>query len=389
MDEILEFLNSYIVFDAWAFYILLGAFVLFVIQIYFYFIYYKKPASFYKKQMKLGDDKVVEKLSVSVVLIAKNDSENLKQLIPLLLQQDYENYEIVVVNDGSTDESQEYLERLVKTESKVYSTFSSMYEDVNSEKQRVLAMTIGIKAAKNDVLLFTETSCRPTSNEWIRSMVKGFSANKDIVLGYNRFSTPSTLWGKVCRFDNLLFSLQYLSMAIKTKPFIGTYRNIAYRKHLFFDKKGFADVLNFNNSEEVFINRIMTKLNTSVVEDYASFTDTKIENYWHWNHIKSIYSETKKHLKGYTASRFSIDTISRYLFYLVTVGLLSYSIINQVWIYTVAASLLFLIRFFVQLYILKSAAKRLDTKPFYSSLILMDLLQPIYNYKFYKYSRRK
>lgn len=386
MNQIVEFVSSYLIFDETSLIVISILFLLFIIQAYFYLSYYRKPIASLKKAK---ENKGKDDLSVSIIIVSRNDSENLEQLLPLLLQQNYSNFEVIVVNDGSTDESQYYVERLAKTDERIYYTFSPISEDLSSDRRRVLAMTIGIKAAKNDVLLFTEPSCRPQNDNWIKLMANSFDSNTDIILAYNKLNPPHKFWGRVCRFDNLLFSLQYLSMALKNKPFIGTYRNIAYQKHLFFDHKGFSSTLNFSNSEEIFLNRIMTDSNTAIMMLPDSFTKTKIEDYRHWKNLKSIYCASKSFFKGHTAKRFSFETISRYLFYIAFVAAIVYSIYTQLWVYLIGAIVLFLVRNFIQLFILKSASKHFENKPFYFSLIILDLFQPLYNFIFYNYSRHK
>lgn len=387
--DIVDLILSYLIFDMIGIIGLSVLLLIFLVQLYFYLAYYRKPLNYFLKttEKELDQDNLP---SVSVIIIAKNESENLAENLPYVLDQDYPNYEVVVVNDGSTDESYHFLESLAKDNPHLYHTFSPISEDKDSDRRRILAMTIGIKAARNEVLLFTEAGSRPLSNKWIVSMVQNLSDDKEIVLGYSKFDINSTsLWSKLAHFDNLLFSLQYLSKAIKQKPFTGTYRNIAYRKHLFFENKGFSSTLNFENAEEIFINRIMNSQNTAIEISNDSFTSTKIENFYHWKTLKTIYARAKSQFIDSTPNIFKAETYSRYIFHLLGVLGIAYCIICALWIYLVGFVLIYTIRFIIQSKILGRASVHFDSPLSKISLPALETLQPIYNNRFWRLSKKR
>ena len=326
--------------------------------------------------------------SVSVIIVAKDESENLAKCLPSILNQDYPDYEVIVVNDGSTDESEFLLKNLKREYPFLYSTFSP-YSDANETIQnKVLPLTIGIKAARKDILLFTEADSLPMTNQWVKSMVNSL-ADKDIVVGYSRFTEGEDFSNKTALFDNLIFTLQYMSMAIKNKPFAGLYKNLAYRKHLFFDNKGFSATLNYDNAEEVFVNYIMTENNTAIALSQDSYVSTELDNFSHWRKIKTAYSRAKFNFKGFTGGVFSIETLSRYLFYSLTIASIVYSIILQLWVYLGAAVLLFIIRYIIQIVVLNKVSDHFLTNRFHLSLPFLDLIQPYYNSYFSRISKSK
>jgi cellulose synthase/poly-beta-1,6-N-acetylglucosamine synthase-like glycosyltransferase len=51
---------------------------------------------------------------VSIVICAKNETQNLIENIPIILSQNYPNFEIVLINDASTDNSLEVMEQFKK-----------------------------------------------------------------------------------------------------------------------------------------------------------------------------------------------------------------------------------------------------------------------------------
>ena len=378
---------SYFTLDVIGIALLSTLLIMLFIQIYFYLAYYKKPLS-YLKQIADMHEEITPLPSVSVIIVAKDESENLAKCLPSILNQDYPDYEVIVVNDGSTDESEFLLKNLKREYPFLYSTFSP-YSDANETIQnKVLPLTIGIKAARKDILLFTEADSLPMTNQWVKSMVNSL-ADKDIVVGYSRFTEGEDFSNKTALFDNLIFTLQYMSMAIKNKPFAGLYKNLAYRKHLFFDNKGFSATLNYDNAEEVFVNYIMTENNTAIALSQDSYVSTELDNFSHWRKIKTAYSRAKFNFKGFTGGVFSIETLSRYLFYSLTIASIVYSIISQLWVYLGAAILLFIIRYIIQIVVLNKVSDHFLTNRFHLSLPFLDLIQPYYNSYFSRISKSK
>lgn len=349
--------------------------------------YYRKPTAYYQNSEEPSAD-VSDLPSVSVIIVSRDESKNLAKSLPVILNQNYPNYEVIVVNDGSTDESELLLKTLKKEYSHLYTTFSPTSYDPASRKQKILSLTIGIKAANNEVLLFTEADTIPNTDNWIRSMMNQLSSDKDIVLGYCRYTVSEEFDNQTALFDNLIFSLQYLSKALMNKPYTGVYRNVAYRKRLFFDNKGFSSALNFDNAENVFLNHILKKDNAAVSLSPSSFVTCELDSYYQWKFIKSNYMRAKICFTNFTSKIFSVETYTRYLFYIFTLSTLLYSCFNLLWVYMFVILLLFCSRFLLQYFVLKNASEHFQTKRFCFSIPAMDIIQPYYNSKFYKYSKK-
>lgn len=384
MEEIL----SYLIFDWTAVIATSTLLVLFFIQIYYYCAYYKKPYSV----SRLEDEPLLDEAelpSVTIIIIAKNDSENLEKNLPIVLNQNYPDFEVVVVNDGSTDESEAILKEYKRNYSHLYSTFAPISYENESRRQKILALTIGIKAANKDVLLFTETDAHPANENWIREMVSRLTPSKDIVLGYCQYESTGNFWSKIALFDHLIYSLQYISMALKAQPFGGDSRNIAYRKRLFFDNKGFSAALNYENAEEVFLNKVMTPENTAITLSHNSFMISNLESFAMWKFIKINYMRAKKHFNNFSPRRFHLETATRYLFYIATIGTAVYSIINLLWIYLIGTLLLLTIRTITQSIILSKASRLLNGEAYHFSIPILEVWQPVYNTYFWKYSKKK
>lgn len=384
----LDQISSYFIFSEIEIIVLSVFFLISLVQLFFYLNYYRKPYSYAKKKRNEDASYISLKPKVSVIIASENEAEELAKNLPSILEQDYSDFEVVVVNDGSTDESEVLLQSLKLKYPHLYFTYLPYSKD-NFFGRRKLALTIGIKAAKGDVLLFTEPYSRPVSDKWIAGMVNELSDNKEVVLGYSFYKKAKSFFNSMARFDNHLLSMQYLSMALTNRGYLGTYRNIAFKKHLFFDNKGFASHLNVENGEDVFINQIITSENTSVAICQDSFVETSIERYSLWKQIKKSYFLAKANIKSSATSIFGLEIFSRYLFYSILVALVTYSIFMQHWALLGISVILFLIRLAVQMSIVNKSAKYFHSGKFYLILILLDILQPIYNLRFITIPNRK
>ena len=163
--------------------------LLFVLQVYWYSRYMAAPARKMRKDRKsqMTNDKCQmsndEVPGVTVILCAHNESDNLSHYLQALLTQDYPTYEVIVVDDGSEDNTREVVERYSTQDPRLHMTFIPMGARVGSTKK--LALTLGAKAAQYDWLLLTDADCRPESNHWISAMMA--QASKDIVLGFSPY----------------------------------------------------------------------------------------------------------------------------------------------------------------------------------------------------------
>lgn len=270
--------------------------LLFIAHFLFTYIYYIAPLK--KYQCDAQQSKEHANPSVSVIVYTKNESENLQKMLPLLLAQDYPTFEIIVINDGSTDESYALLQTFEAKHSNLYHSF--VPEGVKYLSRKKLALTIGIKAAKHDVLLFTDANCYPSSTQWIASMARNFIPGIDIVLGFCSYPVSNSFEQKIAALDNLHFGIEYLAAAIRNAPYMGNGRNLAYRKELFFKQKGYAKTLNLQAGEDdLFINSVANKKNTFVELSPESIVEqTPFNRFKTWKEMKASRKSTIPHLKG-------------------------------------------------------------------------------------------
>ena len=262
------------------------------VLLYYYFAVFGKFA-FFKPQPATNN----RLEPVSVIIAARNEFDNLQKNLLTILEQDYPDFEVVVVNDCSWDGSQAWLEELQKSQPRL--KISQIIEQEKYPTGKKFAVTMGIKAAKYDLLLFTDADCEPASDQWIRNMQSRFTPGKDIVLGFSPYRKTKGFLNQFIRFETLITAQFYFSMALRNNPFMGVGRNLAYRKDLFFKHKGFASHQHImSGDDDLFINQAATTTNVAIEIDSASFVNTDAKTTFDsWSNQKSRHMTTGKYYK--------------------------------------------------------------------------------------------
>jgi len=174
-----------------------------------------------------------------------------------------------------------------------------------------------MKAAKNELLVFTDADCYPVSNKWLQEISKAYTHKKQIVLGYGGYETKKGLVNKLIRFDTLFIAMQYLGFALSGRPYMGVGRNLSYVKTLFFKGVGFSKHYHLiSGDDDLFINDNANKNNTAVVISAESFTRSIPQtSFVNWAKQKKRHLTTGKLYKFGNKFFLSLEPFSRFIFY--------------------------------------------------------------------------
>jgi glycosyltransferase involved in cell wall biosynthesis len=356
--------------------LLLACFVIVLgIQLFYYLYHFQSILRYARKQKKGIVPFLDSQPPVSVIICSRNESEHLKQFLPSILEQDYPQYEVIIVNDGSTDATDELLRNFSKKYPHLYHTFVPASANVISTKK--LGITIGIKAAKYDLLLFTDADCRPASNHWISSMVRNFTQGTEFVIGYGGYQKTKGWISKLITFDTLLIGIQSLGYALNGHPYMGVGRNMAYRKETFNREKGFSKFLKLQSGDDdLFVNSHANEFNTRVEISSESVTwSVPKDNFQSWFRQKERHLSTAKYYKGHSLLMLGTEVLSRGLFYAFFIAILAISPM----LLKLIAIALFLTRYAIQCYTINKIAKLWNERSFYILLLLFDLYLPLVN----------
>lgn len=260
-----------------------------------------------------------EHIPVSIIVCAKNEVENLNKLIPLLLKQNHPNFELVLINDASTDDTLELMHQYENKDKRIKIVNVKNNEAFWGNKK--YALTLGIKAAKHNHLLFTDADCVPDSEHWAKQMSQQFSNKKTIVLGYGKYNPiKNSLVNLLVRYETVLTAIQYFSYAKLGSPYMGVGRNLAYTKDEFYRVKGFINHIQIRSGDDdLFIKDAGTSSNTTIAVNAESFTISEApENFLTWFRQKRRHISTATHYKPKHKFFLGLFFISKLFFFLIT-----------------------------------------------------------------------
>lgn len=358
--------------------LLLIAVLFLIIQAVYYLYIYSR---IYCRSKAIGQNDIhftKEQPPISVVISVRDESKHLHECLTSILSQDYPQFEVIVINDGDNDDSESIILPLENQHSNLYHSFVPDTSRYLSRKK--LALTIGVKAAKYDWIVVTEPNCTPTSNQWLKTLARNFTSRTEVVLGYSNYRYEKGWTNRCIDFDNLFQSMRYLGFALLGKPYMGIGRNMAYRKELFYQEKGFSAHLNLQRGDDdLFINKIANKENTRVETAPEAIVQAgNVEMVKDWYAEKIGYAGTATLLKGNQQLLLGAETMTRLLFYACWVAALVIGIIHGHWLVAGLSLLLGLIKWGVQGAVINLTAKALNEPcRYYLTLPIFDILQPL------------
>lgn len=373
-------------------YILLAACGLFfIIQILYLFLLYNV-----RVHSKASPQPPTEALPpLSVVITTSNQDYLLRKNLPLILEQDYPDFEVIVVDDNSTDETADILQQLQARHPRLRTTF------VPPTSRRIshhkLALTLGIKATSNDWLVFTEADCHPVSDQWLRSLAAQTLQPSDdsrqpaAVVGYTGYDRTRGLSAALRSFDTLLRGLRLLGLASRGKAHIAYGTNLLYRRDIFFgEAKGYSRHLNLERGDDdIFVNENIrpAHIRAAVCPDAVIRCSDTSRRHWRLERLGRI--ATRRYLRGIRPLTLGFDTLSRVLYLLATIAAIVLSIpaVHRLlfddhssvwWLVLGIAALLWLIRYVLSWMVWNRASHALGERSFGPALPLLEALHPLW-----------
>ena len=321
------------------------------IQLFMYWFFFSRLA-FYKPNAKNQTTP-----PVSVIICAKNEYLNLEENLPFFLNQDYPHYEVLVINDGSDDESELLLHGMRANFKQL--RFINLQKNINFFQGKKFPLSIGIKEARHEIVLLADADCRPASNHWISAMMEGFDPTAEIVLGCGLYQKKPGLLNLLIRYDTFFIALQYLSFALTGNAYMGVGRNLAYRRELFFRNKGFTSHYTImSGDDDLFINQAATRHNVRVLPIPQGQTiSLPKETLGKWFHQKRRHMTTGKHYKPkfkFILGLFGITQLTFYPLFIIIMACCLLSTIGLV------AAAIYTIRMISMLIIFYRAGKKIN-----------------------------
>jgi glycosyltransferase involved in cell wall biosynthesis len=325
-------------------------------------------------------DYVEELPGVSVVVYACNDADWLQRFLPLILHQDYPLFEVIVVDDGSSDNTKILLSDMKAHYDHLHITFTP--DDTRQLSRKKLSVMIGIKAAHYDIVLNTAANCRVMSDQWLRLMMRNFTPGTDVVIGYShyRYSKDKTAGRKYRIFDTVTTAVQYLNSAIKGNPYRGIAENLAYRKKAFFDNSGFSKSMDLLwGDDDIFVSEIADGSNTRV----ELSNDSQLSSYY--DDVADAHYELKLR-RDFTSryvrrQQFVVQGFMSLAYYLRLGALIAAVVMNYLNIIVDAAAFVILVGTWIPVVTsFRSNCRLLNAPRLLSSVPFFTIWRPVVNF---------
>lgn len=321
----------------------------------------------------------------SVIVYAYKSQNFIRQYLESLLNQDYPDFEIIIVNDSVKDDmTKEIVEDMCNNHSNLHITY--VPQDSRNVSRRKLAITLGIKAATGDVVITTAANCKIKSDQWLKQMMRHFCNSKtEIVLGYTHIDKVAQQGiGKWYRaFDSLTTAIQWIGSALAKRTYRGDGFNLAYRKSVFFNNKGFAKTIHLENGEDdLFINQIATTDNCVVElsDESQLIVDWAGNEQRMWFDMKERYTFTSRYLK---TNAFYLQNIFYLSLWLSIFLLCESSIIALPNLIPAISSLILIIGYFAyMIYLYRQVANKLNSIKLFWALPLFVLIKPLVDFAY-------
>ena len=346
-----------------------------IVQILYLFIVYNAPHRRCVAERKGNLPKADQKPSMSVVITASDQEILLAKHLPHILEQDYPNFEVIVVDDNSQDYTKELLERLSRKYPNLYTTHTS--DSIRYISHKKLALTLGIKAAKNEWIVFIEPDCYPTSRHWLSRLAQHCNESTDVVLGYSNYERKPGFANLTYMYDTLMQQLRMLGLTLCGKGYMGIGRNMAYRRELFFANKGYSRHLDLERGEDdLFINEhVPAKRITADIsaESAVRCTSTSASA---WKTDKLLRLFVRRKMSGISPYLLAFDSLTRVLLYIAAaVGIVAGIALHEWWL-AGASFALWLTYIGCRILVFHQTANDLGERRYNVSILLYDIIQP-------------
>lgn len=346
------------------------------VQLFYILIIFGRISFFYRSKISSGQS---NQEGVTVIVAAHNEKENLKKLIPILCEQNYPNYDVMIINDRSNDGTKGLLEEMMSKYPKLRTvTIQYTPDHVTAKKY---ALTLGIKVAKNDVLLLTDADCLPQSDKWISRMTAPIRVDrKTFALGFSQYSQGKGILNSWIQFETLWTGLQYISFALWKSPFMGVGRNLSYRKSFFMEKKAFKGLWHIEcGDDDLFVNQYASGNNTAVVVDPESITISTPKTTWgSYFRQKKRHFHAGKYYKSADKQKIGLYSFSHLLFWTIGISLLVISGMEQIWEHFAIILGIIIVRSILLTSVFTSARKKFEGKSNMFWTGFFDLMYIVY-----------
>lgn len=299
---------------------------------------------------------------ISILLYTHNQLDQLRNCLSVILTQDYPNFEVIVIDDDSTDGTEEWLIQTQQEFGQLHYTF--IPKSTRFIHHRGLAFLLGAKAAHHDILLFTEADCTPLSDQWLTTVANHYQQDTELLIGFCRYTEGTGLTQQRIAFENLREGARYLVAARTGHPYAGDSRNLSYRRSLLWKQptSWLSQFAQQPQEQNRFVQQTANSRNTQPFYELEGMTEMEPIDPLSW---RTLQIERMRNAKkgGLMSIWFSMETGGFVLFHGLAIGTCLLALPTN-WLYALIVLLLYLLRLGAGSFLYKQLAARLGQFPF-------------------------
>ena len=299
---------------------------------------------------------------ISILLYTHNQLDQLRNCLSVILTQDYPNFEVIVIDDNSTDGTEEWLKQAQQEFEQLHYTF--IPKSTRFIHHRGLAFLLGAKAAHHDILLFTEADCTPLSDQWLTTVANHYQQDTELLIGFCRYTEGTGLTQQRIAFENLREGARYLVAARAGHPYAGDSRNLSYRRSLLWKQptSWLSQFAQQPQEQNRFVQQTANSRNTQPFYELEGMTEMEPIDPLSW---RTLQIERMRNAKkgGFMPIWFSMETGGFILFHGLVIGTCLLALPTY-WHYALIVLALYGLRLWMCSYLYKQLARRLDQFPF-------------------------
>jgi glycosyltransferase involved in cell wall biosynthesis len=304
----------------------------------------------------------------SVIISARNEARNVIKYLPSILEQDYPTFEVIIIDDNSTDDT-----------SKILNHFKGQYAHlhiIKIEHKKSAGKKEGLQRAirntKYEWLVFTDADCYPKSDQWLRKMASKCDEKTEIILGYSPYSKENGLLNDFIRYETFMTAVIYGTFTLSGIPYMGVGRNMAYKKSTFLNtvsKEKFEKTA--SGDDDLAVNAMANSHNTVLqFEEKARVISLPKTTFSDFIKQKTRHLSPSTHYKAGHQWLLGLLAMSQATFYPVIIFLcfLNFNL----------AAFIFFLRMMTMVPFQISLMNKMEVKDLRNKVILLDLLFFLY-----------
>ncbi|TKG94794.1 glycosyltransferase [Puteibacter caeruleilacunae] len=306
---------------------------------------------------------------ITVVVTSCNAARYLERFLPSVLEQDYPDYEVVVVDKYSYDDTERVLGHMKAKYERLKLTFVTEQTSFPDK----MAYVLGAKAATKEWLIFIDGQTKVPGKNWLWDMARGMQEGKDVVFGYGNVKYNRGFWNHLLRLQYSMRAMLCLSFSLNGLGCVYDTRNVALRKEAFFNSGVFSGMLNRKYADnELILQGVLKKNNYSVI-----CTKNSIVSYDQYVDRREWQETIEKHLlllRDYDLKQVIMMFLDGFLKVAFVGVFLVALLIPKLWL---LAIIMFSVKLLSQIITYKLVQRHLGDKKILLSSLVCEVLFPV------------